>query len=315
MITSPGNITVANDVDACGAVVTFPAPTSTGSCGVLTTSPASGSFFPVGTTTVTTTSTSGASSSFTVTVNDTQNPVITCPSNITVSNDLDQCSAVVNPGTATATDNCAVTVSGTRCDALALNAPYPVGTTTITWKATDASNNMATCQQTITVNDTQFPSVGTVTATPNSLWPPNHKMVDVTVNYTATDNCPGLNCVLSVTSNEPINGTGDGDTSPDWEIVDAHHVRLRAERAGTGSGRIYTITVTCTDASNNVTTKTTNVVVAHNIGAPVSRAAFKINTPVNFSGTFWDSPGRTHTANGSLMVQLRRRARWWNPMV
>jgi hypothetical protein len=54
------------------------------------------------------------------------------------------------------------------------------------------------------------------------------------VNYTVNDNCGMPACVLSVTSNEPINGTGDGDTAPDWEIVDAHHVRLRAERAGTG---------------------------------------------------------------------------------
>ena len=43
-----------------------------------------------------------------------------------------------------------------------------------------------------------------------------------------------------------MDGTGDGDTSPDWEVIDAHHVLLRAERAGNGSGRIYTITVTVT---------------------------------------------------------------------
>lgn len=102
------------------------------------------------------------------------------------------------------------------------------------------------------------------TATPSSLWPPNHKMVNVAVNYTTTENCPGGNCVLSVKSNEPVNGTGDGDTSPDWIIVDDHHVQLRAERAGGGTGRVYTITITCTDINGSVTTKDVTVTVPHN---------------------------------------------------
>ena len=54
----------------------------------------------------------------------------------------------------------------------------------------------------------------------------------------------GLKPIITISSNEPVDGTGDGDTSPDWEVIDAHHVLLRAERAGNGSGRIYTITVT-----------------------------------------------------------------------
>jgi hypothetical protein len=88
----------------------------------------------------------------------------------------------------------------------------------------------------------------------------------VTVSYSVSDNCAGGNCVLSVSSNEPINGQGDGDTAPDWEIVDAHHVRLRAERAGGGAGRIYTITVTCTDAAGHATVKTATVNVPHSSG-------------------------------------------------
>lgn len=83
------------------------------------------------------------------------------------------------------------------------------------------------------------------------LWAPNHRMVDVAINYNVADNCGPLTNVLSVESNEPVDGAGDGHTSPDWEVIDAHHVRLRAERDGGGDGRTYTITITSTDSAGN----------------------------------------------------------------
>ena len=89
-------------------------------------------------------------------------------------------------------------------------------------------------------------------------------MADVVVSYGATDNCGAASCVLTVSSNESVNGTGDGNTSPDWTVVDNHHVQLRAERSGNGSGRIYTITVTCTDTHGNKSVRTGTVLVAHN---------------------------------------------------
>jgi hypothetical protein len=107
------------------------------------------------------------------------------------------------------------------------------------------------------------PVISDASATPNVLWPPNHKMVAVTIDYTVTDPCPNT-CVLTVSSNEPVNGIGDGNTSPDWQVIDAHHVLLRAERSGPGSGRIYTLDITCTNDTNKLSsTKTLRVVVPH----------------------------------------------------
>jgi hypothetical protein len=142
----------------------------------------------------------------------------------------------------------------------------------------------------------QAPVISDVTANPTMLAPPNHKMRDVAVNYTSTDNCGVESCSLIVTSNEPINGTADGDTDPDWEVVDDHHVKLRAERAANGSGRIYTITVTCIDHQGNASTKTVEVRVAHNITGPVTGKPFKVGSTVDFAGEFWDKPTNKHTA-------------------
>jgi hypothetical protein len=151
VITPPANITVANDPNQCGAVVTFPAPTTSGTCGVVNVSPASGSFFPVGTTTVTATATSGATASFTVTVNDNQPPTITCPANITTQTAPDATSAVVNFA-ATGTDNCPGFVLSYNP---ASGSAFPLGTTTVTATNTDASTNTATCNFTVTVNQPQ----------------------------------------------------------------------------------------------------------------------------------------------------------------
>jgi hypothetical protein len=150
-------------------------------------------------------------------------------------------------------------VVGVRSDGLALTAAYPVGTTTITWTGRDAAGNQASCTQTIVVNDTQAPTITGATANPSTLWPPNHKMRDVTISYNVTDNCTAtsqITSTLSVTSNE-----GGPD---DWQIIDAHHVKLRSEREGGGNGRIYTITITSRDSKNNASTKTVTVTVPHN---------------------------------------------------
>jgi hypothetical protein len=135
------------------------------------------------------------SCAFTVTVNDTTPPSIICPANQTVSAGAN-CTALVNPGTATAMDNCSVaSIVGTRSDMLPLTNPYPLGVTTITWKATDGSGNTATCQQTITVQDTTAPTI-TCPADLTIASVPNGSSTAATFAATATDNCPGAVTVV-----------------------------------------------------------------------------------------------------------------------
>jgi len=118
------------------------------------------------------------------------------------------------------------------------------------------------------VQDTTPPSIVSVTASPNMLWPPDHKMVPVTVALSVTDVCHAApSCrITSASSNEPVNARGDGNTAPDWNITGNLTVDLRAERAGPGVGRVYTIAVTCTDGSGNSSTRTTAVTVPHSRG-------------------------------------------------
>src|SRR4030095_7468862 len=120
-------------------------------CGVVSVSPASGSFFPVGTTPVNITTTSGATSSFNVTVNETQPPTITCPANITQQTAPNATSAVVTYS-ATGADNCPGFVLSYNP---ASGSTFPLGTSTVTATNTDASGNTATCTFTVTVNQPQ----------------------------------------------------------------------------------------------------------------------------------------------------------------
>jgi len=150
---------------------------------------------------------------------------------------------------------------------VSLDVTLGLGEHTVVLLVSDGTAEPVTCEFTVTVVDTTAPEIRRVAANPAALWPPNHKMRTVTVRVVAEDACGGVtNRVVSVESNEPENGLGDGNTDEDWEIVDDLTVRLRAERGGIGSGRIYTLTVESEDESGNVATATTTVKVAHDQG-------------------------------------------------
>src|SRR5947207_2834152 len=150
-ITCPGNITRSNDPNQCGAVTTYPAPTTTGTCGTVTCSPASGSFFPKGTTTVSCNASGTAANpdcTFTVTVNDTQPPTITCPANQTAIAPTGGTSTPVSYPPPTASDNCPGVTTSCMPPS---GSNFALGTTTVTCTATDTSGNTATCSFTVTV--------------------------------------------------------------------------------------------------------------------------------------------------------------------
>jgi len=137
----------------------------------------------------------------------------------------------------------------------------PLGMNTLTLTVNDGRGGTASDKVTITILDTTAPTIVSVTADPNTLWPPNHRMTHVGVALSVADACdPNPSCrIIAVTSNEPVNGLGDGDTEPDWVITGPLTVDLRAERSGIGNGRTYTITIECTDHSGNSSTATVTV--------------------------------------------------------
>ena len=114
----------------------------------------------------------------------------------------------------------------------------------------------------VSVVDNTAPVISSLALSLTQLWPANHKMVDITVSYTATDmGDPAPTCSLLVSSNEPVDAIDSGNTAPDWEILDAHRIRLRAERSGVGTGRTYTVTASCVDRFLNASQRSAFVFV------------------------------------------------------
>jgi uncharacterized repeat protein (TIGR03803 family) len=131
---------------------------------------------------------------------------------------------------------------------LTFTASFPLGVHSVTVSASNGETAPVTCSTTVQVQDTIPPQILSLSATPNLLWPPNHRMVPVMINAQAVDNCGPTTCkIVSVTSNDTAGSSG-GD---DWLITENLSVDLRAERLGRNHDRTYTITIECDDLAGN----------------------------------------------------------------
>lgn len=205
-IKCPHDIVVDAEPGHCDALVTYSVQASDPCTSdvQVTCVPPPGTRFPVGTHTVVCVATDGSGNSsycsFTVTVRDTQAPRITCPPDKEVTADGCETSVTVPLQPPTATDDCTtspVISMAIRSDGMPLDAPYPLGTTTVTWTVTDSFGNTASCTAKVTVDRGDCPKPLPCPESPKIVCPPNIVTVpdsgrcDALVDYqaSATDDC------------------------------------------------------------------------------------------------------------------------------
>ncbi|MEZ5022235.1 MAG: HYR domain-containing protein [Chitinophagales bacterium] len=244
----PSNITTFNSPQNCNQLVSWGHPSTTDNCGVASTvftSPGVlvtdfgvnvGAFglFSVGVSTVTYTVTDDnnnvATCTFTITVEDTENPTITgCPSDINIGTDLGICGAQAFWTAPTASDNCPgviLTDNGNFS-----GQTYPVGSTTVTYTATDNVSLQATCSFNIIVSDDENPSITCPAAVSVTADAGVCEATGVAIGTaTITDNCPG-----AIVSSDALTAYPVGVTTVTWTATDA---------ANNTSSCTQTITVT-----------------------------------------------------------------------
>lgn len=126
------------------------------------------------------------------------------------------------------------------------------------------------------------PNCSKLVAVPNKLWPPNHKFVTVFVRGASDIDWDKLKTTITgVTQDEPLVSPGSGPFSPDaaWVPGYAKKVQLRAERDGTGDGRVYRLATTVKDGKGGSCTKTVRVAVPHDLdGGPAVDSGLVINS-------------------------------------
>lgn len=221
----------------------------------------------------------------TLTVSDTQGASSSDEVSVSVINTIPEADAGDDIETEATGPTTSVTLSGSGSDADSDELTFSwsngdagstttvdlgVGVHTFTLTVSDGQGATDSDEVVVEITDTTAPVI-TYSQETNSLWPPNHKMVLVATGISASDIVDGATDVnIAVTSNEPSNGKGDGNTDIDYETrtnfdgsVDLY---VRAERSGKGSGRTYTITMSTVDSSEQSSSISFDVQVAKSQG-------------------------------------------------
>ena len=168
-----------------------------------------------------------------------------------------------------------------------------IGTHAITLRVTDRTGSSDTETVSRSVVDTVAPSIS-VQLAPTSLWPPNHRMVDILATVTSQDACGGRTVALaSVVSNEPDDAPGSGDGNTTNDIQDAAtgtedlQFKVRAERSAAGSGRTYSVTYRSTDTQGNASSQSVPVLVAHDQGGVVDPVSITVRKTGGHAVVSW----------------------------
>ena len=276
VLTLPANITTEG-TGPSGSVVNFTVSAHDAVDGPVTATatPASGSLFPLGTTIVNVTAAdaagNAATGSFTVTVHDTTPPVITAPADVNVEGNTTGGATGVALGTPIVTDIVDPSPAVTN------NAPafFPMGQTTVTWTATDASDNSAATTQIVNVVDTT-PPVITAPAT--------------------------FNVIVGAPSSL-LTGTATDFVDP--------HPTLTNDAPDFFSLGTTTVTWTARDASGNVATATTTVTATYSFGSirqPINtdgNSVFQLGRTVPVKFQLRDNDG-SFVTNATARIFLTR---------
>ena len=229
--------------------------------------------YPEGTTVVTWTVTdingNAVSCTQSITVNDTENPTITCPDDVLQTADNGVCEALVTIGAPVVDDNCAVdfVINDYNNSADATDI-YPVGTTTVVWTVTDIHGNSSTCEQIIVIEDNEAPMI---TCPDDVLQTADAGMCDAVVSIdipVTSDNCGVANVTNDYNNTDDATDTYPvGTTTIVWTVTDIY-----------GNESTCTQTVVITDDEDPMITCADDMVQVTDPG--LCEAFVAVSTPV-----------------------------------